>query len=414
MGPIYTDSTTLAVREGDRTERRTRLYQRTHFGPIIHRDGNRAYAYRLTLSDDVQQIEQYYRMMTARDQKGFYEALKLNHLPPERIVYGDVYGNIAYFVTGRTPIRSEFFTWDRPVSGNTSETEWLGFHGQDEMPQIVNPKAEWIEDCDASPDRITPAAGVTSPLQPDYMSQYLPTAESPRSFRARTLLSLNTRLTVSEAISYSQDTYAIHSERWIRALNIAAAQHGDALLTEKVAILNAWDGRADTGSKGMALYAGWRDQCERAGRDIQVASILSAQPLGGSTANALVRAFSDALVDLERKGQRSTWGEIHRLRDDADSWPLAGSSYGLRAIQSTVTDSTREAHSGPSQTILMCFRAPNQIDSYSVVPFGQTDFPGSAHAIDQAGQFYSWAKLKPTQFGISPGSLQHQRTLDTP
>jgi len=414
--PIVTDTMTISVRRGDKITPHARLYQRTHHGPIIHREGDRAYAYRLALFDDIQQTEQAFRMMMAKDQKAFYDALKQNHLSPQRIVYGDVYGNIAYFVTGLIPIRSEFYTWNRPMSGNTSDTDWLGFHTQDELPQLINPKSEWIQDCDASPDRIAPGIVISSPLHPPYVSRYYPQPESPRSFRARNLLSANTRLTLPEAISYSQDTYAISSERWIRALNVATAQEPDFAQKTALAFLNRWDGRADWASKGMPLYALWRDRCKEKVTAIDHAQILSAQPLGKSTARALRETFSETVLDREKTYGRDDiyWKEIHRLRRGDSSWALVGSQYGPRAIQSSHTGHTRDGEFGPSQTTLMSFRAPNKVASHSVVPFGQSDNPQSAHFTDQAGHRFSQAQLKPTQFGISPSRLKHQHTLPTP
>ena len=414
--PIHTDTTHIAVRVGNTVTHKTRLYQHTHHGPIIHRNDNHAYAYKIALANDIGQIEQYYRMMTAKDQKAFYEALKQNHLSPRRIIYGDVFGNIAYFGTGRIPMRSAFFTWNRPMSGNTSETEWQGFHHQDEMPQMLNPNSEWIQDSDASPDRLTPGTMLTSPLQPAYMSRYYPQTESPRSFRTRNLLSNNSRITLTEAIDYSQDTYAIHSERWIRALNMASSQAPTFAHAKALQILNQWNGRADTESIGITLYTEWQARCRTKGRDINSTQILSTQPLGATTARALLNAFSETVQHLERTYGRSTvyWKEMHRLRRDTHTWPLNGSAFGLRAIQSQQTRHTRDAQLGPSRTTLMCFRGPNKIESHTNVPFGQSDNPQSPHFIDQAQALYSHGKLKPTQFGISPKRLTLQHTLKMP
>lgn len=351
--------------------------------------------------------------MTAKDQKSFYNALKQNHLPPQRIAYGDIYGNIAYFTTGRIPIRSEFHTWSRPVSGNTSETDWQGFHDQEDLPQIMNPDAEWLQDCDASTDRISRGVTLTSLLHPAYMSHYYPPNESTRSVRARTLLSANARLTLPEAIAHSQDTYTIHSERWIRALNIAAAQDPRFLNTKALNILNQWDGRADIESTGITLYTEWQSRIQAKKQKVNITQVLSAQLLGKSTAKILRDTFSEAVRHLENNYGRLTvyWKEIHRLRHADQSWPLVGSPFALRAIQNQQPDHTRNGISGPSQTLLMCFRGPNKIESHSVLPIGQSDNPQSPHLTDQAQHLFSQGRLKPTQFGISPKHLKLQHTL---
>lgn len=412
--PIVTDTTVIAVRQGDKITRQTRLYQRTHHGPIIHREGKKAYAYRLSIAEDVQQIEQYFRMMTAPDQQAFYETLKQNHMAPRRIVYGDAYGNIAYFLTGRVPIRSEFFNWSRPISGNTSETEWQGIHPQSELPQTINPVSEWLQDCDASPDRISHGLVLTSPLHPAYMSRYMPSTESARSFRARNLLSGNARLTTNEAMAYTQDTYAIYSERWLRALNIAAGQDPNFQQTQALSVLNAWDGRANTRSEGITLYTEWQNRCAK--QNINTSQILQGQPLGQNTAQSLRETFAQAAQHLQKNyGRiRVPWKEIHRYRLGERSWALAGSSFGLRAIQSEKRHHTRDGISGPVRTMLIQLRTPNRIETHTAVPLGQSEQPDAPHATDQAQKLYSEAQLKNTQFGISPTRLTLHHTLKTP
>lgn len=414
--PIATDTLRLSVRIDNRLQHRTRLSQRTHHGPILHRNDNRAYAYRLALADEVGQIEQHYRMMTAPDQKTFFAALSLAQTAPQRIVYADVYGNIAHFLSGRIPLRSEFHAWHRPVSGNTPETDWRDIHPQEALPMILNPDAGWLQDCDASPDRIANGHTLFATHLPAYTVHHLPTEESPRSFRIRALLDTSPRLTSSEAIALSQDTYVIYSERWLRALNIALSDQRDTLLTSALHILNTWNGRADPETPGMALYAHWRERIAQQGRAIHSPHILSLQPLGNASARALVEAFAEAVAEQQAAHGRLDvyWKEIQRHRRGDQSWPLAGDVSNLRAVQTMPNRHTRDGVSGPSCTTLIRFRAPGNIAAHSVIPFGQSENPTSPHYADQAEQFFSQERLKPTQFDISPAKLRLAHTLSRP
>lgn len=414
--PIVTDTLRLSVRIDTRIQHRTRPYQRTHHGPILHRKDNRAYAYRFALADEVGQIEQHYRMMTAPDQKAFFAALSLAQTAPQRIAYADAYGNIAYFLSGRVPLRSEFHAWHRPVSGNTPETDWRDIHPQEALPMILNPEAGWLQDCDASPDRMANGHTLSAIHLPAYMLNHLPIEESPRSFRARALLETSPRLTSSEAIAFSQDTYVIHSERWLRTLNIALSGIRDTTLASALHILNTWNGRADPEATGMALYARWRERGIQQGRAIHNPHILSLQPLGNATSRALVEAFAEAVAEQQAAYGRLDvyWKEIQRHRRDNRSWPLAGDINSLRAVQTASNHHTRDGISGPSCTTLISFRAPGHIAALSVVPFGQSDDPSSPHYADQAEQFFSQERLKPTQFGISPAKLVLAHTLAFP
>lgn len=414
--PIITDTLRIGVRMDDHIKYRTRRYQHTDHGPILHRKDNHAYAYKLSLTNEIRQIEQTYRMMTAPDQKTFFAALSLSQGPPQRIVYGDVYGNIAYFLTGRIPQRSEFFTWTRPISGNTSETEWQGMHPPDTLPLMLNPDSDWIQDCDASYDRM---ANHTMPVAAQHLNgtyNHLPQTESPRSRRMRHLLDATTRITLQEAIAFSQDTYVIDSETYLRALNIATTKESDTRALQALHQLNTWNGRAGRESIGMPLYALWQTYLNQDHRKINLPQILSLQPLGQTTTQSLVESLTEATQkSLTTYGRLQVyWKEIQRYHRGNQSWPISGSGQSLRTIQTVATQHLQEAISGPSCTTLICFRGPNKIESYSVTPFGQSDDPKSPHYSDQAEHLFSQERLKPTQFGIAPQKLTLQHTLQIP
>ncbi|MDP6040341.1 MAG: penicillin acylase family protein, partial [Candidatus Latescibacteria bacterium] len=417
--PIITDSLKVGVRINNTIEHHTRRYQQTHHGPILHRNNTHAYAYRFSLTNETSQIEQHYRMMTAIDLKTFYAALQLAQSGPQRIVYADIYGNIALLYTGRIPIRSEFHTWNRPINGNTSDTEWQGIHPQDDLLQIHNPPAGWLQDCDALPGQHT----IPDPFTPDRYQTYIvntPENELPRALRMRALLAASLRITQPEAIAFSQDTYIIHSEKWIRALNIALANQNRPDLIEALAILNRWNGRADRETSGMVMYALWRERCEQQNQSLNTAHILSSQPLGSITTQTLTNAFSETVAHLQTTYNRLniTYKEIHRFRQNDHSWPLAGSSSSgltaLRAVHAKPAQHIRDGISGPSCTTLVSFHPSKGVTSHSVVPFGQSDAPNSPHHTDQAERLFSRERLKPTHFGISPTQLKLQHTLHIP
>ncbi len=411
---ITTDTVRIGVLMDNRIEYRTRLYQQTDLGPILQRKDTHAFAYRLALSNEIRQIEQAYNMMTATDQKTFFAALSLAQGPPQRLIYGDVYGNIAYFLSGRIPQRSEFFNWTRPVSGNTSETEWQGVHAQETLPLMLNPDEGWIQDCDASYDRM---ASLTMPVAAQHLFHtfsYLPHAESPRSHRMRQLLTASSRLTLSEAIAYSQDTYAIQSEIFVRALNIASVQIQDTLTLNALHQLNTWNGRADLETTGMPLYARWQTYLQRDERPINLPQILSFQPIGQTSTRFLVQSFTQAAQDLTTTHTPVFWKEIQQVRRGHRTWPIAGSNTSLRTVQTIPSHSFLEGIFGQSCTTLICFRAPGNIESHSVTPLGQSDDPRSPHYADQAEYLFSQTQLKPTHFDIAPQKLTHQHTLQIP
>src|SRR5690606_9638735 len=60
-------------------------------------------------------FEQSIAMVQAKDCEEFYEALTLNQLMEQNILFADRQGNIQYVRLGNTPIRPDGFNWAQPV-----------------------------------------------------------------------------------------------------------------------------------------------------------------------------------------------------------------------------------------------------------------------------------------------------------
>ena len=428
--PIRTDTLHIGVRGHNAVDTVVKTMQYSHHGPILHRSGKTAYAYALSCADQVGQIEQLYRQMTARDVKGFYEALDMAQTGPLRILYGDDAGNTIAIRTGRIPVRSELYRWDRPVPGNTPATEWAGVHPQDDLVQARNPAQGWVQDCGAPPDLWMPYSPLTPDRYPTYVYNGAPGLESARSFRARQLLSSLSRMTLQEAFDAALDTYVVGAERWQRALVSAHAHLGPPHarsgpeLDRAVDLIALWDGRADRESVGATLYARWRRFCSARGRAINTRHIMSAQRIGEGTRKALIEALVEAIDDMKTRDARIEvpWGEINRIRKGSRSWGVSGGSGdGIDVLRSITTESDLAIEygtGGQSCTTIVVFRAPGRVESYSAVPFGQSGDPESPHGWDQAEALFSRERLKPNNYRragqpVSP-SLRLQHTLQAP
>ena len=336
------------------------------------------------------------------------------------MMYGDAEGNISYIRTGRIPLRPEIYSWDRPVSGNTAATEWTGSHAQESLLQIHNPRSGWLQDCGTSPDRVTLYSPLEPGRYPDYLFNTIPGEESPRSFRAVQLLSTLSRITLQEAFDLALDTYAVHGERWLRALQISWASNGpqflhtEPALESALTLLTRWNGRLDRTEKGAALYTRWRKFCKEKGRAINHLHILSSQQLGEETRHNLLESLAEAVRDMKTNDGRIDvpWGEIHRIRTPETSWPFSGGPNVLRTVITTPELALQYGTGGQSCTTVVLFRSPGHVESFSAVPFGQSDHPSSPHVQDQAEALFSRERLKPTGYRNSAGlTLQHTLTL---
>ena len=97
-------------------------------------------------------------MGRAKSVAEFKEAMRPCNLPMFNAIVADTGGNIFYVYNGAVPKRSAKFDWTKPVDGSNPETEWQGYLGFDELPQLENPKCGFLQNCNQSPLSTTPVA----------------------------------------------------------------------------------------------------------------------------------------------------------------------------------------------------------------------------------------------------------------
>ncbi|MBK8316332.1 MAG: penicillin acylase family protein [Acidobacteria bacterium] len=140
----------LITVKGEEKPREVTYYD-SHYGPIVAKKGNTAYAAKLAYAEDVGYIESKYLFNIAKDYKGAMKALENGRVMPQNIMVADTGGNIYYQRTGRVPIRPKGYDWTKPVDGSTSKTEWLGIHKTSDLLSILNPPQGYMQNCNVPP-----------------------------------------------------------------------------------------------------------------------------------------------------------------------------------------------------------------------------------------------------------------------
>ena len=79
----------------------------------------------------------------ARGWDDFVQAMRLIEAPQLGVAYGDVDGNIGYWVSGKVPIRAKG-DGSVPAPGWTGEYEWVGEVPFEEMPHSLNPERGYL------------------------------------------------------------------------------------------------------------------------------------------------------------------------------------------------------------------------------------------------------------------------------
>jgi penicillin amidase len=228
----------------------------THHGPIINDVGGgteEAWSFGwqpLALSWTALQpgtvTESVLRLNRATGWEAFREALSYWDAPSQNFVYADVEGNIGYQAPGRIPIRASG-DGTMPVPGWTGEYEWVDTIPFDDLPRAFNPPEGFI---------VTANNAVVNEDYP-----YLLTRDWDRGYRAKRICDL---IDVDHPLSIAdlQAIQADHASVWAQEVlpYVRALTSDEPSLTEALALLRAWDGRATRDSGAAALFEAFRLQ----------------------------------------------------------------------------------------------------------------------------------------------------------
>ena len=410
----------IRVQEEGGMQEVTREILSTHHGPVIEAEG-KAYAFKLAYAEAARLFEQMGEIDKARNLGEFLQAMSMRMMMPQNAMYGDVYGNIYYQRTGMVPVRPQGYDWTRPVPGDTSATEWLGFHDTADLVQLLNPPAGWMQNCNISPGTMTENSPLTADRYPAYI--YLDETErsNPRGRRANERLAATEQMTLEDALSIATDIY-LHGQAPWRAALLAACQAraGEPLLHQAAEILRAWDGRADKEQAGMTLYRAWWHALEGKREALPLAAIERGEALPADAQETLVQALAQAAQELQQRFGRLDvpWGQVYRARRGQQSWPIDGVAEWADLVTLRAVHGEPDEHgisygdSGQSCTTVVMLQQ-GDVRSYSVVPYGQSEDPDSPHYTDQGRLLFQERKLKDSWFGRErlEGHVESEQTL---
>ena len=414
----------IAVKGEDKPREIT--FYDSHNGPVVARQGDRAYVAKLAYAEEVQFAESFYLFNVARNIEEFKKGLDLNQVMPQNVMAADNSGNIYYQRAGRVPLRPEGFDYSLPVDGSTSRSEWQGIHPANDLITVANPAQGYMQNCNIAPDVMM----VDSPMTPDRYRPYLfnePAGRiSQRAARAVQLLQQDSSVTLEEAKAIALDTYCYQFDRWTAALKQAEERYGKEYQESGdyqagLKGLFSWNGRSDADSQGALKFYYWRRAVREAMGQQKyprfadavadyMESVLKPRKQSDSIASEDLRVLAAAVNSAMQtmRGNHGSldvvYGDVFRVGRDDRSWPTGGGSLNeegmatLRAIGfgQPRADSTRWGQSGQTSTQVVLLTKP--IQSWTQPPIGQSDRPDSPHYRDQAEKLFSKAQLKPAWF----------------
>jgi len=253
-----TKERTLNVRQMDGSLRQENLIVKssTH-GPIVAECDGVPLALRVAGLNNPRALEQWWNMAVASNLFEFECAIKDMQIPMFSIIYADRDGHIMHFFNAQVPIRDtgDFEYWQDVIPGNTSQNLWLETHPYEDLPSVVDPSSNWLQNANDPPWTTT----MPSPLDPDDYPAYM-APRGPMSMRAqrsaRALVKAGT-VNLDELVDLKFSATLELAERVLDDLISAAQNDASPTALRAVDVLARWDRKAESSSRGAVLFWFW-------------------------------------------------------------------------------------------------------------------------------------------------------------
>ncbi len=394
---------TVKVKTDQGLRERTLTFRKTHHGPVLAvRDGKHI-AVRVGKIAEGGQLQQFYAMGRARNFEEFKAALDHNAVNNQNVCYADSAGNIFYVYNGLIPKRDARFNWREPVSGADPKTEWKGYHTLAERPQVENPPSGFVQNCNSTPFLAT--VDGQNPVREDFPKYLVHPRDwdRARAPNARRALAARDKFTFDEFAALPFDTFVYLADEWVPKLiaqwDKDAGEDPDRhkALAGAVEVVRAWDRRAAVDSVATTVFVLWFEATYLKKRE---------QPQWTDALHGVVEKLS-----ADFGTWKVAWGEINRhqradrskpktFSDELESLPVAGvdSSTGvLFAYRSKQPKGQKRRYGITGRGYAATIEFGPTPRARSILPYGQSDHPASAHWFDQA-PLYVAGKMKAVHF----------------
>jgi acyl-homoserine-lactone acylase len=397
------------------TQRRT--YWDSHFGPVVHRTRDKVFALKSAVADDFRPFEgSWYALSKATSWEAFHALLKRERLPMFNLGYADVDGNTFYLWNGLLPRRVDDGTDYRlDVPGGTSKYVWSGFHGVEELPQLLNPRGGYLQNCNDAPWWTS----LRDPLDPGKYPSYV---EPGVPLRLRSQMSLamlegQDRFSLEDVMRLKFNPRMLLADRvkpaLVQALKDVREPSDD--LRSGLSVLEAWDNNTAADSRGGVLFQRFWDTYGGAIKQPFAVAWDRKQPTktphGLADLKLAVKHLEAAVRWTERNYGAADvkWGDVHRIRLGATDLPATGAdgAYGLfhvvvfrqapdgKRVVGTLAPGQPLAGGGDGFMFAVEFSRPPR--AYTLLAYGESSDPASRHSTDQAGLF-ARGQFKPARF----------------
>ena len=324
----------------------------------------------------VHAVEQWYRMNKARDFNEWKAAMKQQAIPMFNTTYAD-YDNIFYVYNALLPLRLDGFDYKTILPGDRADLIWNDYVSFDRLPQVHNPAAGFVANCNGTPFRAT--TGDDNPKRADFpAADGIEDTVNNRTLRSLALFGAGGKISEADFLRFKWDREYAADSQLARDV-LTPLLHGYAAANkdeeQALALLRSWNRVAneDSAAATLAILIG--------------PPVVS--PQHGEAALTPIESFHRAIAFLKKHYGRVDMplGTVQRLRHGAVDLPLGGGPDVLNAAHSKLVDGHLVGVAGDSYILEVAFGPDGPTSSQSIVQYGASNRKDSPHYSDQAPLF---------------------------
>jgi len=403
-------SDTILVKTDSGPQARTFTFLKTHHGPILAQRNGKALAVRFAKFEEGGQFEEWYAMGKARSLTEFKQAMSAVAVPMFNTIYADRDGNIFYLYNGAVPKRSTKFDWLKAVDGSTADTEWHGYHAMADLPQVLNPPSNFVQNCNSTPFTTTTDG---NPVAANYPAYMVGEGDTARARISRRILSGKDKFSFDDWAKAGFDTQVITADEELPKLQSRLQDPPPALAGPSDALLT-WNHRSTVDSVLMTLFTLWYEK--QFGTAVIPKSKVKQEPM---------ESFAQVVSDLEKTygTWRVPWGDLNRIQrthtggeepfsDDRMSLPVAGAPGDLGIVfnfYARPEKGQKRRYGVAGHSFVSVVEFGPHVAARSILQFGESADPHSPQFFDQA-PLYAQQEFKPAWFTLDEIKAHAERT----
>jgi acyl-homoserine lactone acylase PvdQ len=431
--PVDSTKITIHYKKANAIDSVTFMTYKTLHGPVVAKRNNNWLAAK-TINENIELLSVHWRITKSKTFNEFKSWLDKRVMTGTNTIYADRAGNIGYWHGNFVPIRDRNLDYTLPVPGNISATNWQGVHALNDIPNYVNPKNGWVQNCNSTP---LYGAGYFDTIMAKKPAYMLPDGHTPRAVNAVRQLNNIHDATIDTILDMCHNAYLSNAAKFIPILIQSYESLGKpANLKEPIEILKNWNFYTDTNSVATTLSVLWVEKIlqnnlaqlkkpltNEITYSLANGSNISLQNISSTTQLALLDSvISDLNKDLG--AWKIAWGKLNRFQrnasgqepsDDLPSLAVTATPAfmgSINAYSSKKSKTSKLRYGTTGNTFVAVVSFGKRLKAKSIYTGGASSNPKSKHFTDQANGYINH-KYKDVNFYLED-VLKHKELVYHP